>query len=96
MIRIVSICVVAWMAAAGGIAQADGVSDGQRCAASAGDPNVAINYCVRAIFSGELSQHQLAATYYNRAWNTSARATMSRPSRISIPPSCCGPASSAP
>ncbi|MFP6741085.1 MAG: tetratricopeptide repeat protein [Alphaproteobacteria bacterium] len=54
------------IAGAGGMAHADGIADGHKCATTRNNPDVAINYCVRAIYSGDLSQDQLAATYYNR------------------------------
>jgi lipoprotein NlpI len=57
---------ISCVAGAGGMAQADGIADGHKCATTRNDPDVAINYCVRAIYSGDLSQQQLAATYYNR------------------------------
>lgn len=66
MNRLVCIfAVIFCVAGAGGMARADGIADGQKCAATRNNPGVAINYCVRAIYSGDLSQHQLAATYYN-------------------------------
>ena len=66
MVRLLSIFIAACAVGIGGLAHADGISDGQRRAATNNDPDVAINYCVRAIYSGDLSQDQLAATYYNR------------------------------
>lgn len=53
------------LGACGG-ARADGISDGQKCAATTGNPDLAIHYCVRAIYSGDFTQDQLAATFYNR------------------------------
>lgn len=47
---------------------AGGIEDGWRCANTPDNPLVAINYCVRAIYSGDLSQDQLAATFYNRGF----------------------------
>ncbi len=64
MIRLIAILIMAGGAC--GAARADGISDGQRCAATGNDPDVAINYCVRAIYSGDLNGEQLAATFYNR------------------------------
>ena len=64
MIRLIAILILAGGAC--GAARADGISDGQRCAATGNDPDVAINYCVRAIYSGDLNEEQLAATFYNR------------------------------
>ena len=58
--------VISCVAGVGGMAHADSIADGQQCATTRNNPDVAINYCVRAIYSGDLSQHQLAATYYNR------------------------------
>ncbi len=49
-------------------ARAGGVEDGWRCANTPDNPLVAINYCVRAIYSGDLTQDQLAATFYNRGF----------------------------
>ena len=49
-------------------ARGGGIEDGWRCANTPDNPRLAINYCVRAIYSGELSQDQLAATFYNRGF----------------------------
>ena len=54
--------------AATGAARGGGIEDGWRCANTPDNPRLAINYCVRAIYSGDLSQDQLAATFYNRGF----------------------------
>ena len=56
------------LAAVPGAARGGGIEDGWRCANTPDNPLLAINYCVRAIYSGDLSQDQLAATFYNRGF----------------------------
>ncbi len=59
------------LAAWPGTAHGGGIEDGWRCANTPDNPLLAINYCVRAIYSGDLSQDQLAATFYNRGFEYS-------------------------
>ena len=61
------------MAAVSAPALGGGIEDGWRCANTPDNPILAINYCVRAIYSGDLSQDQLAATFYNRGFEYAGR-----------------------
>lgn len=47
--------------------RADGLDDAKLCATLAGEPIRAVDICTQAIQSGELSNGNLAITFYNRA-----------------------------
>ncbi len=64
MIRIVVVLALFGLAAEA--AWADGMKDARRCAARSGELDVDIQYCTRAILSGELPAEYLASTFHNR------------------------------
>jgi lipoprotein NlpI len=59
------------LAAAAGMAAAQ--TDAERCAAASGKPDVAIQYCTRAIESGRYTGEALARLHYNRGIEWAAK-----------------------
>ncbi len=64
MIRIV--LVLALLGLASEAAWADGMKDARRCASRSGELDVDIQYCTRAILSGELPAAYMAKAFHNR------------------------------
>ena len=64
MIRLVM--VLALFGLASEAAWADGMKDARRCASRSGELDVDIQYCTRAILSGDLPAAYMAKTFHNR------------------------------